>query len=274
LFGCLWLTRHKPLILISLFILVIQSSQIVPWYLPQLGFSPSRPANLKILVANLNVQNKSYAKVLSLVRREKPDIALFMEIDQAWMEQLDQLNDVLPYRFGKANPYNLGIAVYSRQQLKNPQFNLFGTDQNIGITGQLTVNQQAIELVGIHPLPPARTQFFHLRNRQLEAVSQYVKTLSNPVVVIGDMNITMWSPYYKRLMNKTGLVNARRGFGIVPSWPTESSFQRSPAWFLSLLSIPIDHCLISRSIRVTNVSTGASTGSDHRPLLVDLSVAR
>ncbi|ELR98939.1 hypothetical protein GLO73106DRAFT_00027820 [Gloeocapsa sp. PCC 73106] len=37
-----------------------------------------------------------------------------------------------------------------------------------------------------------------------------------------------------------------------------------------LNSIPIDHCLISPEIKVTSIYTGADTGSDHRPLIINL----
>jgi endonuclease/exonuclease/phosphatase (EEP) superfamily protein YafD len=37
-----------------------------------------------------------------------------------------------------------------------------------------------------------------------------------------------------------------------------------------LLSIPIDHCLISPDIKVVNIRTGPNVGSDHRPLITDL----
>jgi endonuclease/exonuclease/phosphatase (EEP) superfamily protein YafD len=273
LFGGLCLTRHKRLILISLFVLAIQFSQVAVWYMPHLGRSPETSTNLKVLVANLHVQNEQYSKVLDLVKKEQPDIALFMEIDQAWIDQLDTLEEILPYKFGKPNPYNIGIAIYSKQELVNPEFNLFNTENNVGITGQLIVNQQPISFVGIHPLPPVKLKFFHLRNRQLDAVAQYVHSLTNPVIVFGDFNITMWSPYFKQMIRKTGLINARQGFGIVPTWPTQSSFKRSPVW-RQLLSIPIDHCLVSPTIQVANIYTGPNTGSDHKPLIVNLAIER
>jgi endonuclease/exonuclease/phosphatase (EEP) superfamily protein YafD len=61
-------------------------------------------------------------------------------------------------------------------------------------------------------------------------------------------------------MRQTGLKNSRRGFGILPTWPT----------FLPLLSIPIDHFLLSPEFAVLKTGQGPNIGSDHVPLITEL----
>jgi endonuclease/exonuclease/phosphatase (EEP) superfamily protein YafD len=111
----------------------------------------------------------------------------------------------------------------------------------------------------IHPSNAIGKAYVEERNRQLAAIADYVAKVKNPLVV-GDLNVTMWSPYYKPLTTKAELRNARAGFGVLPTWPT----------FSPLLSIPIDHCLVSRDIKVLNIRTGREVGSDHLPLITDL----
>ena len=272
LLGVLWLTRHKTSMLIGLFCVALLITQVAIWYLPEISLSSERSANLRILVANINTQNRSYDKVISLVREEQPDVAVFMEIDQTWVEQLDSLQNILPHVFGQANPYNLGLVVYSKQALVNPAVEFFGTEKNASVLGQLPINGQVISLVATHPLPPAKSSFFHARNRQLDLISQYIKTVESPVVLVGDLNTTMWSPYYKKLVRSTGLKNARRGFGLLPTWPTRGTYHRIPDILTACLSIPIDHGLMSPELKVTDIRTGPDTGSDHRPLILDLRV--
>ncbi|MBE9067599.1 endonuclease/exonuclease/phosphatase family protein, partial [Leptolyngbya cf. ectocarpi LEGE 11479] len=114
LLGILVLLKQKRFIVLGFFCCALLSAQILPWYLPANGliFSGSK-SDLRVLIANINTQNKSYQKVLDLIRLEKPDLAVFMEVDQAWQDQLDTLSDLLPYSSGQTNPYNLGLLVYS-----------------------------------------------------------------------------------------------------------------------------------------------------------------
>lgn len=267
---CLVLTRHRKLIIISLFLLALNLPKIIPWYLPTSAFLNHNEADLKVLVANLNTRNKNYDQVLSFVKKEDPDLAIFIEVDEAWVKQLNSLKNILPYAFGKANPYDSGLVVYSNQPLINPQINFLGTKKRASIISNLTVQEQLISLISIHPPPPLKQALFHLRNRQLDEISQYIQTLDNPVLLVGDLNITMWSPYYQRLEKKTGLKNSRQGWGILPSWPTQSDLSPIPNWASGLLSIPIDHCLISREFQVIDTYTGSSIGSDHLPLITKL----
>ena len=80
----------------------------------------------------------------------------------------------------------------------------------------------------------------------------------------------MWSPSYKDFVKKTGLRNARQGFGILPTWPTEAKFSPIKPPLSWLILIPIDHFLISPEIKVLDIRTGANVGSDHLPLIADL----
>lgn len=268
--GLGWVRRKREL-WTGLACCAILSAQILPWYLPPRSLLPQPAANLRVLVANINTQNRSHDQVLALVKKEWPDVAVFMEVDQAWVDQFKTLSDLLPYSFGRPNPYNLGLMVYSKQPLSEPQIQFFGAEKNISVVGQLAIADKTISLIATHPLPPAKTSFFHLRNQQLEQISQYVKTLSTPVVMVGDLNLSMWSPYYRRLINRTGLKNARQGFGILPTWPTRGTFI-IPTAIAGLFSVPLDHYLLSPNLRVTDIRTDGDTGSDHRPVIVDLRV--
>jgi endonuclease/exonuclease/phosphatase (EEP) superfamily protein YafD len=274
LLGILLLLRRHWFAFVGIVLCAMLSLQVFTWYLSLHRIFPIQgtEAHLRVLIANINTQNKSYGKVLNLVRSEQPDVAIFMEVDEVWKAQLDILKDLLPYSSGQSNPYNLGLLVYSNQLLNDSKLEFFGSDRNPSVVAQLTVADQPVTLLATHPLPPVKPSFFQSRNQQLAFISQYLAGVNNRVILAGDLNTTMWSPYYRRLVNQTGLSNARKGFGILPTWPTKGTYHQIPPWLTSLLRIPIDHCLISRGLITTSIHTGSDTGSDHKPLVVDLRV--
>ncbi len=252
------------------------ATQVVLWYLPPRMLSKRSSADLRILIANINTQNQSYERVLNLVRKEQPDLALFMEVDEVWAEQFNAFKDILPYVFGRAAPYNLGNLVYSRYPLIDPQVDSFGTEKNASIVAKVAIANHTLSFIGTHPLPPLKPNFFHARNRQMELAGQAAKTFAEPKLLMGDLNMTMWSPYYRNLIRQTGLRNARHGFGILPSWPTPTTYKQFPLFNFATqwMPIPIDHCLVSSSLQVTDIHLGGATGSDHRPAIVDLKFTR
>lgn len=269
------MSRNRKLIIISFFCLSLVAAEIVPWYIPNAGLVANNSDSLRVLSLNFNIKNQSYAKGLSLVRQENPDLAVFMELNLAWKTQLATLHDLFPYSISNTDPNQLGIAVYSKYPLENASIADWGSPHNPIILGNLLMNGRAISVVATHP-PPPKPGLFQVRNRQLYEISRYIKSLSNPTIVLGDLNITMWSSYYRSLVKTTGLRNARQGFGLLPTWPRKTTFSpysRISPPILGLLSIPIDHCLVSPGIKVVSIHTGTNVNSDHLPLIADLMIS-
>ena len=75
----------------------------------------------------------------------------------------------------------------------------------------------------------------------------------------------MWSPFYKKLINDTNLISSRKGFGINASYP-------APYAFFS--GLPIDHILFSRHFASLSFKSGSHIGSDHLPIVTDISFNR
>ncbi|MBP0000197.1 MAG: endonuclease/exonuclease/phosphatase family protein [Cyanobacteria bacterium SID2] len=266
-------SRWQRFVWIGIFCSAVLAVQVLPWYLPPARFVPQPSSNLRVLVSNLHNHNRQFDRVLDFVRQEHPDFAVFIEVNHPWSEQLDTLRDILPYRFSSETFESRGVVIYGKQEPIDPQLKWFGNQQTASIVSQLEVEGRRLSIVATHPLPPVKFWRFQSRNQHLDRLGEYVQTLTQTTLVLGDLNVTMWSPYYKQLIQRTGLKNARQGFGILPSWPTQNTFNKLPRQIAWLFSIPIDHCLLSPEIQVTNVRTGPDVGSDHRPLVVDLRVA-
>jgi endonuclease/exonuclease/phosphatase (EEP) superfamily protein YafD len=256
-----FLMRRQQLGLsLSLFCLLFNLLEIAPWYLPQSFVSSSeiQGQKLRVLQSNINKYHYQYSQLISLVKQEKPDIAVFLEVSQANAKKFEVLRDILPYSIAAPDGDIDGTLVYSKLPLKNSSVKSIGEGRK-SILADIAIQGQTLSLITAHPSNALGKAFVEERNRQLAAIGDYVAQVKNPLVV-GDFNVTMWSPYYKRFVSKARLGNVRAGFGILPTWPT----------FRPLLYIPIDHCLVRRDIKVLNVRTGRKVGSDHLPLITDL----
>ncbi len=273
LFVILLLTRPWLPIGIGCILVAFQSVQIVPWYLSppldSLTVPLDQPPLLRVILANINIQNQSYDRVIEFIQQGSPDVLFLMEVSENWQVPLVTIQDKLPYSFNQT-----GNFLFSRYPLQNPRSDFFGTDRTAALLTQITIrggNEQdyPIDLVGAHPWPPLRPELFHSRNRHLDGIAQTLRSVTQPTILMGDLNITPWSPYYRRLIQITGLNNTRFGFGILPSWPTPGSF---PLGLDRILQLPIDHCLVSSEFETLGIRIGPDIDSDHRPVIVDLAL--
>ncbi|MBW4560661.1 MAG: endonuclease/exonuclease/phosphatase family protein [Mojavia pulchra JT2-VF2] len=270
----LWRTRHfksKIIVLAALLIVGLNLIEVIPWYLPhsqQVTINANATKQIRLISFNINIQNNNHNQVINVVQNSDPDVALFLEVDQGAVESLKAgLKDTLPYTFRSPGG---GLAILSRLPIKDAKADNFNSKGGHNLIATLEVDKKPIKLIGTHPLVPVTRKNFHRRNLQVAALSNYIQELNQPLILMGDFNLTPWSPYYRRFINKTKLHNTRLGFGILPSWPRPATHVHLPSWLIPLMNIPIDHCLVSKEFRVARVDTGANANSDHAPLITDL----
>lgn len=236
---------------------VLNAMVVLPWYF-QNTLVDSKHYDLKLLLSNVNILNKNYSSLFELVATEKPTILIVQEGNRYWVKRLEGL---FPYQLVPPKSRFFGTSIFSQLPFEQRQVLPLGSWRE-SLHIKVKIKNKMISLVATHPFQPTRQYLFEQRNNQLFAVKSYLQSLSGPKILIGDLNISMWSPFYVKLLENSGLINARQGFGLLPSWPT----------FLPIFMIPIDHCLVSSDLRVVNIRTSHSIGSDHLPLIVELGV--
>jgi endonuclease/exonuclease/phosphatase (EEP) superfamily protein YafD len=264
--GCLiyfLLVFNKFWILLSLFCVLLNLGELLPWYFNQPKITNVEQQHpLKVLSYNVLWSNQQYAKAVSFVNQEQPDIAVFLEAVPNWQEKLKALAPNYPYHISTPK---LEIEIYSKLPLNNSEVKLYGTYRGL-VIADLKVGDRRIKFVATHAYP--QLYYGHtgwqIRNQQLEiGIGKYAQTLEQPLIIIGDLNVSMWSPFYHSLIKLSGLLNARQGFGILP---TNSGI--APQF--AVLSAPIDHCLVSSDIQVKSFRLGKAIGSDHLPIIAEL----
>lgn len=254
------LKRYRLGLILSLFCLLINLVEIAPWYLPHL-FNPPVAAGetIRVLLSNIDKYNAQYPQVIAMVQQENPDIAVLLEVGKDGVKQLESLREQFPYFMAHQDVDIDGTAIYSKLPLLNPTVQSLGGGRK-AVLADITSKNQSTSIIAVHPSNAVGKAYVEECNRQLMAIADYVRGLKQSVVLIGDLNTTMWSPYYKRSIGTTQLRNTRSGFGILPTWKIIHPF----------FAIPIDHCLVTPDIQVISLHTGRPIGSDHLPLITEL----
>lgn len=249
--------KKKFMAIICAFPFLLNAVDVGAWYFPSPVAHAMHSSTLRVFLLNVHYQNRAHDKVIALVRRSAPDIALFTEASDHWVEPLSTLQDILPYSYPTETFQEKSIRLFSRYPLQNPQVRYFGDFSRPNILTSIDYNGQTILLVGVHFVAPITNPRLQLRNLELDELGQYLEKTHTAAIVLGDLNTTMWSPEYHKLVAKTGLINSRHGFGIMPSW-------LSP---LPFLTAPIDHIFVKGGVGIAHLERLPAVGSDHLPLL-------
>ena len=251
---------------VALICLILNSVVLYPWTVKSLMDNDPDPdwPSLTMIQSNVRYDNIKYDELIAYLNESSAQVAVLQEIDRDWVAHLGALQKTFPYSKIEPNARGSGIAIFSKIPFEKIETLDLCAGCRLSLYAQFKVGEHLVDFVTMHPPTPISPGKAAARNRQFDAVADYMNTLTNQKILLGDFNDTIWSYHHARMLEQTKLVNVRtraKSF-IVPSWPT---------WMmLKPLMIPIDQCLISPNIWVSSVKTGRDIGSDHLPLEVKL----
>lgn len=216
---------------------------------------------LRIMHLNVHTANTRYQAVEDYIQEQNPDILLLEEVSPKWINNLRKILAKYPYSKIYPQDDNFGIAMFAKIKPNTSKVLHYGKYRLPYIKAEFPVGKQAVKIFGVHTIPPIGKARWEERNRMLGDLAKWVKEQKEqPTVILGDLNITPYSYFFKKLIKDGNLRNSQCGFGVQPSWPD----QPFP------LLIPIDHCLVTQDIKVSKRFIGPDVGSDHFPLRVDI----
>jgi len=258
-FIAMWKRRYTwAVILVTL--VCINYAFVLPLYIGKP--SPATEKPIRAMLMNLNAGNGNTEQVLESIGLFEPDLLLLEEVTPKWAHELEVLNDRFPYRIAEPQTGCFGIMLLSKYPLEHAQILEIGSAGVPSIVAEAHLPQGVLAIIGTHPVPPIGGAGTKLRNEQLAELPQVVSEQKYPVLLIGDLNTTPWSPCFMKLARESGLKNSMKGFGHQPSWPRDHFFLR----------IPLDHMLYSDGIHIHNRMIGRGVGSDHFPVILDFSM--
>lgn len=240
---------------------VINAFLVAPLYLQ----SPAPAAGdetLSIMSFNVGAGRANQEEVLDYVAAADPDLVFFLESTEEWVGAMP--TDGSGYSIGNEIPEDriYGISVLGPGVTVIEQLRL-GTTRDPVMRVEASVDGDRVAVYAVHPRPPDSQERSDARDSLFAELAGLVAAESMPVIVIGDFNATPWSYAFRDFTAETGLVNSQEGYGLSATWPS--------TWPMAL--VPLDHMLHSESLTTVKRDVGPDLGSDHLPLLVEVSRA-
>ena len=220
---------------------------------------------IRIMTANVLTPNRNAKALIELVRENTPDIIVTLESDSWWQEKLDTLESAYPYTIKCPLDNLYGMHVYSKLQLTDSQIDyLVESDVPSMHTLVSLASGQQIRVHCLHPAPPSPTENEQSseRDAELVIVARSVAEINAPVIVTGDLNDVAWSETTRLFRKISGLLDPRVGRGMFNTFHADY-------WFLRW---PLDHLFHSKHFSLSSMRRLSGFGSDHFPLLTELSL--
>ena len=121
-----------------------------------------------------------------------------------------------------------------------------------------------LALYALHAPPPISGEMAEARNRKFDHIAR--KAAAQPQatpVVVGDFNLTPWSPYFHQFVKGSGLKDARTPHRFDNTWPV--TFNNAH------IGLAIDHTFAHPSLPLVKRTIGPDLGSDHLPVTATFS---
>jgi endonuclease/exonuclease/phosphatase (EEP) superfamily protein YafD len=237
----------------------------------------SDPTGLRLRVMTMNIwgRNHEIDRMRDEILKQAPDVIVFQEFRSFHQPLLDALRETMPYQQVCDTPTACGLAIVSRIPWKATGFlgddtirldplapGLFPDNTAARspplIWADFEVEGRALRIYGLHlgwPFDP------YIQRSNINWLIEALPHTKRPYVIAGDFNLSPWSWKLNQLGTQAGL---KRHVTFALSWPMHRLFP----------FVLIDNVLATPEFANISLRMGDNVGSDHVPLVVDLSLSK
>jgi endonuclease/exonuclease/phosphatase family metal-dependent hydrolase len=237
--------------------------------------------------------------LLELIKAEKPDIITVQEaysfpvevpLSSPWSyfsitERLTATGNLPHTAFATSNTFPIfgqtlryGNAILSKYPLENTSVHYTGgpgplqfdqpvaPDHNVTRNFQhatVTIGKTTLNLINHHGHWVNQPLGDEVSTERLETVAGFIKTLSGPVIMAGDLNLSPDSPAIQQFINHSGFVSALAGTDVTTTLSGAHYVDRG---------IICDYVLSSPELKVTSATASDTIVSDHKAVIVEIDV--
>ena len=226
---------------------------------------------LRVFLANVLTGNRQHGHIASQIRQADPDVIVILEL-------CSELNAAMHREFGDSYKHtvsepqddgNFGIGLWSRFPLTDARIFHLNSQWLPSIEADVEFHSRRIRVFATHPIPPLGSGNFAHRNEHLTSLARRIQQQhrdepSRPALLLGDLNLTPWSPFFKDFCRSSGLENAAAGYGLQPTWYAGSALNAGGLFPFGLV---LDHALCSTELSCDDRQILPANGSDHRALI-------
>jgi endonuclease/exonuclease/phosphatase (EEP) superfamily protein YafD len=235
--------------------------------LPWMRSPTPRATGPRFAMATVNALawNENHAAVAAFVGRLDADVIVVQELSPELQAALraPAFANRYPHRVEDPRSDALGSGLYSRFPLEAPEVLAFAGAP--AATAVMDVDGVRVRVVAVHTVQPLAG--LDLLYNGLGELTEFARRQqqSAPLVLAGDYNATWQHRPFRALVKDAHLTDAHRasGRGLARTWPRGAPF---PPFAL------LDHVLVSRNIEVRSTREFNVPGSDHRGVLVELTL--
>ncbi|MCW1925515.1 endonuclease/exonuclease/phosphatase family protein [Luteolibacter arcticus] len=224
----------------------------------------SRPAatdekGLTFLAWNVLWENPTKELAMPWLSHQDADVLLLTECTDDWRERLAPLKEKYPHQISSGRDGAEGMWLLSRHPLDAPDPDGLAAAKP-WISTVMHAPGGPVRVIGMHPRTPRSGPRFDQRNEQYDRAAGIASNAGMPVVLLGDLNCTPYSPWFQRLLKRGKLRDSALGFGLHSTWRSNG------------IGLPIDHILVSDHWQVQSRTVSPDRmGSDHHPVVAVLS---
>ncbi len=219
-------------------------------------------SRVRVLAANVLMENRDYDRLMKMVRILSPDVLLLMETDQAWVDGIEPLLAEYPTVLRAPQENYYGMVFATRLRTDEARIVRLTAAPTPAVIAQLRDGaDRRFAFLGLHPKPPVVGEDTEERDAQLLYSALFARSAELPTVLAGDLNMAAWSHSARRMRWAGGYLSPRAGRGFYNSFDIDSL----------LLRVPIDHMMLSPDVVLQGFALSPDFGSDHYPVVGDLS---
>ena len=212
------------------------------------------------LSVNAYKDNHSPDQLKKLIDEVAPQTLLIMEMTDELEDVLSEILADYPHKLESPVRDGFKIVLLSKNVLENAHVSFHGPHDTPLLKAEAEIEGQRVQIYSAHPKPALNKQWYEERHAYFAEIEDVIQGGELPIVIMGDFNSVPWETHFSKFLNNTGLKSTLEGYGYKVTWPV----------YLPFFGVPMDHILVSKSLRYSSLRVGPYVGSDHFPISLNI----